>query len=188
MLLEMSAAIVLAAGASQRLGRPKQLVAIDSETLLQRALRIAHDAGCAPVVAVLGAHHETILAHSDLHQAVTVINRAWQEGIASSIRLGLKALPRTAKGAVLLTCDQPAISAAHLRLLMASSNITASAYAGRRGVPAYFPASSFSELMKLRGDRGARSLLHTAAAIHLPGGELDIDTAADLAQAKLLFR
>jgi molybdenum cofactor cytidylyltransferase len=184
----MIAAILLAAGASKRLGHPKQLVDIGGETLLQRAVRTAHAAGCAPVIVVLGAYHAQILASSDLHQAVTVINSAWQQqGMASSMRLGLASVPETAEGAVLLTCDQPAVSAAHLRALMASGNVTASAYAGRHGVPAYFPASMFGELMKLQGDAGARELLRSSAAVNLPGGELDIDTAADLDQAKLLF-
>ena len=63
----------------------------------------------------------------------------------------------------------------------------ASAYAGRRGVPAYFPAAEFAALMKLRGDAGARELLCEAEAIDLPDGELDVDTAADVDEAERLF-
>jgi CTP:molybdopterin cytidylyltransferase MocA len=70
---------------------------------------------------------------------------------------------------------------------MASGEVRASAYAGRRGVPAYFPASTFAELVQLRGDQGARELLRDANAIELPNGELDIDTAADMAAAERLF-
>jgi len=184
----MIAAIVLAAGASTRLGQPKQLIELCGETLLHRAVRTAHEAGCSPVVVVLGAHHAEILAHSDIHQAITLINNSWQEGMASSLRLGLASVPGTAEGVVLLTCDQPTVSATHLCLLMTTGNITASAYAGRNGVPAYFPAFMFPELMKLRGDAGARELLRNAAAVDLPGGDLDIDTATDLDRAKLLFR
>jgi molybdenum cofactor cytidylyltransferase len=71
---------------------------------------------------------------------------------------------------------------------MASHEMIASAYAGRQGVPAYFPASAFAGLMELRGDRGARELLQTAKAIDLPDGEVDVDTMEDLARAEKLFR
>jgi molybdenum cofactor cytidylyltransferase len=184
---EMIAAIILAAGESKRLGHPKQLIRIGGEMLLHRTIRTAEEAGCTPVIMVLGAHHAEILSHISPHPAVTLINPTWHKGMASSIRLGIEAVPKTASGAVLLTCDQPAISSAHLQLLMATGNLTASEYAGRHGVPAYFPSSMFTELTKLRGDAGARELLRSAPAVSLPNGELDIDTASDLDNAKLLF-
>jgi CTP:molybdopterin cytidylyltransferase MocA len=186
----MTAAVVLAAGASVRLGEPKQLVRLAGETLLQRAIRIAHEAGCAPVVVVLGADAEQIAAQCDLSDAVVVVNDAWSEGMASSIRVGVGRLGMVAKdanGVVLMTCDQPAVSAAHLRALMKTGAATASAYAGRRGVPAYLPAAAFAELMELRGDSGARELLREAAAVELAGGELDVDTVEDLAEAERIF-
>jgi CTP:molybdopterin cytidylyltransferase MocA len=187
----MIAAIVLAAGASTRLGKPKQLAMLAGETLLERAIRTAQQAGCAPIVAVLGAAHVEILAHSQLGDSVPVINHNWQEGMASSIRLGvrtLEAVAREAEGAVLLTCDQPAVTADHLRALIATRQVTASAYAGRRGVPAYFPASAFPQLLELQGDAGARDLLREAPHLELPGGELDVDTAEDLAEAERRFQ
>jgi CTP:molybdopterin cytidylyltransferase MocA len=183
----MIAAIILAAGESKRLGRPKQLVELRGEALLHRAVRTADEANCAPIIVVLGAHHAEIVPHINLHPAVTLINTAWQEGMSSSVRLGLTAVPRTAEGALVLTCDQPAVSSSHLQQLVATAEVTASEYAGRHGVPAYFPASIFAELMELRGDAGARDLLRNAPTVHLSGGELDIDTKADLDQAQLLF-
>jgi molybdenum cofactor cytidylyltransferase len=182
----MIAAIVLAAGASTRLGQPKQLVEIGGETLLQRAVRTAREAGCDPVVVVLGAAAEQILKRCDLSDAIVAMNSEWQQGMASSVRAGLAATSG-AEGVVLTTCDQPAVTAAHLRALMATDSVTASAYAGRRGVPAYFPAALFAELMRLRGDAGARDLLHEAATVDLAGGELDVDTVLDLDKAKMLF-
>jgi CTP:molybdopterin cytidylyltransferase MocA len=184
------AAVVLAAGASTRLGHPKQLVELAGERLLERAVRTAREAGCSPVVVVLGAAYEDILGRSQLGDAVPVINAEWAEGMASSIRFGVRTLgfvAKDAQGAVLLACDQPAVTPAHLRALMASGEVTASAYAERRGVPAYFPASAFAVLMELRGDQGARELLHDAKAIDLPSGETDIDTLADVAAAERLF-
>ena len=182
----VTAAVVLAAGASTRLGEPKQLVMLGGEALLERAARTATAAGCAPVVVMLGAAGEQIAARCDLGDAVTVLNPEWAEGMASSIRAGVAAVAG-ATGIVLMTCDQPAVTAEHLRALMASSEVTASSYAGRRGVPAYFPAASFAALLDLRGDSGARELLRAAVAIDLPGGELDVDTAADLAAAERLL-
>jgi molybdenum cofactor cytidylyltransferase len=183
----MTAAVVLAAGASIRLGEPKQLVVVGGETLLERAVRVAREAGCAPVVVVLGAAAEQVATRCNLGGAVLVMNSGWEEGMASSIRVGVGAVGG-ADGVVLMTCDQPAVTVEHLLVLTAAGEVTASAYAGRRGVPAYFPAASFPALIELRGDAGARELLRSAPTVELVGGELDVDTANDLAEAARLFR
>jgi len=185
----VTAAVVLAAGASTRLGEPKQLVKIGCETLLERAVRVAREAGCAPVVVVVGASFPEILGRCQLGDVIPVINDKWQHGMGTSIVRGVRTLGLVAKGTdgvVLMTCDQPAVTAEHLRKVMAAGEVTASAYAGRRGVPAYFPAASFAELMELRGDAGARELLREAPAVELAGGELDVDTVADRAAAERL--
>jgi molybdenum cofactor cytidylyltransferase len=184
----MTAAVVLAAGDSTRLGEPKQLVMLGGETLLERAVRVAREAGFVPVVVVLGAVVEQIRQRCELRGAAVVENDAWKEGMASSIRAGLSAVPAAIEGVVLMTCDQPAVTVEHLRALTASGGVAASAYAGRRGVPAYFPAASFPALVELRGDAGARELLRSAVTVELVGGELDVDTASDLAEATRLFR
>src|SRR6266567_5730824 len=93
------AALVMAAGASTRLGSPKQLVMLGSETLLERAVRVAREAGCSPVVVVVGAHHVQVLGSNVLGDAVPVINDEWEEGMASSIRLGVRALEFAARDA-----------------------------------------------------------------------------------------
>lgn len=186
----MIAAVILAAGESRRLGRPKQLVMLDGETLLERTIRIARETACNPVIVVLGAGHNEILARNQFTHAIPVINDQWSEGMASSIRLGVRTLGtivQSAAGTILMTCDQPAVTAAHLRALTESGELTASEYAGRRGVPAYFPAAAFPELMSLQGNAGAQKLLHTSATVHLEHGELDIDTDADLDTAKRLL-
>jgi molybdenum cofactor cytidylyltransferase len=180
------AAVVLAAGASTRLGEPKQLVVLAGETLLERAVRTAREAGCSPVVVVLGASVERIEEQCDLSDAMVVVNDLWSEGMGSSVRLGVAAV-QDAEGLVLMTCDQPSVTHFHLRALMATGNVTASAYAGRRGVPAHFPKSTFAQLMELRGDVGARDLLREAETIDLRDGELDVDEAADIVAAELLF-
>jgi molybdenum cofactor cytidylyltransferase len=184
------AAVVLAAGASKRLGEPKQLVSLGGEALLERAVRVARGAGCLPVVVVVGAEYANVLENSALGDAVTVINDQWMEGMASSIRLGLRTLESMSKdagGALLMACDQPAVTVTHLLHLMSKPEVTASRYAGRNGVPAFFPAEYFDKLMELKGDAGARELLAGARYVGLENGELDVDTPGDLARARELF-
>ena len=182
-----TAAVILAAGASARLGQPKQLVEIGGEMLLDRTVRIAEEAGCWPIVVVLGAEARRVLSRCSLQSVAVLVNPWWQEGMASSLRLGVAAVS-TWSGAVVMTCDQPAVTAEHLRKLTNLGSLTASEYGGRRGVPAYFPAANFPALLELTGDVGARELLKDAAVVELAGGELDIDTAADLAEARNGFQ
>jgi len=189
------AAIVLAAGASRRLGQPKQLLMHGGETLLARAIRLAGEAGAARVFTVLGANFEIICASVTLDQTILVINDKWQQGISTSIHAGLKALDvvdPSAAGALILSCDQPRLTATHLRELIEAfaaqtePPIVASAYAGVVGIPAVFPRLVFPHLIALRGDQGARAILAQPPcpliAVPFPGGEVDIDQPEDLAQ------
>ena len=184
------AAVVLAAGASKRLGEPKQSVRLGAETLLERAVRVAREAGCSPVVVVVGAEYVQVLGDSVLGDVVTVINDKWPEGMASSIRLGVRTLgfvAKDAEGVLLMTCDQPAVTVKHLFHLTLRAEVKASRYAGKNGVPAFFPKKYFDSLMELKGDSGARELLATARYEELENGELDVDTVADLERARQLF-
>jgi CTP:molybdopterin cytidylyltransferase MocA len=182
----MKAAVVLAAGASTRLGEPKQLVIVGGEGLLERAVRVAREAGCAPVVVVLGATAGEIRAACDLGDALVVVNGRWREGMGPSVRVGVGAVGDV-EGVVVMTCDQPVVTAEHLLALMATGEVAASGYAGRCGVPAYFPAGMFGALMELKGDAGARELLRETRVVELAGGELDVDTAEGLAEARRVF-
>jgi CTP:molybdopterin cytidylyltransferase MocA len=192
------AALVLAAGSSRRLGQPKQLLLHGGETLLARAIRLATDAGANPVIAVLGAHHESILAavpFNKLQNAIPIVNSAWEQGIATSIHAALTALQDSeldASGALILGCDQPRLTGEHLRAMLETFTaqpepaIVASTYAGVLGIPAVFPRQLFTELLKLQGDQGARALLMQPAcpliALPFQGGEIDIDSPADINQ------
>lgn len=173
-------ALILAAGSSSRLGVPKQLLRLEGETLLDRSIRIASEAGCAPIVVVLGAYEEQIRKECQLKGTLTVSHSNWSEGMGTSLSRGISELPDLS-GVVIMTCDMPAVSADHLRLLVHSGSLTCSYYDGRNGVPGFFPSRFFSALLNLKGDSGAKSLLETAERIPLPGGELDIDTPDDLA-------
>ena len=180
------AAVVLAAGASTRLGEPKQLARLGDEALLERAVRVAREAGCHPLFVVLGAQAAEIQAGCDLTGTTVLLNADWPEGMASSIRAGARGAGDAA-GVIVLTCDQPAVTAEHLRALMHGGEVVASAYDGRRGVPAYFAGTRFKDLMALQGDAGARTLLRGAEEVELAGGELDVDTPAALAVVRRVF-
>ena len=114
----------------------------------------------------------------------------WTPGMASSIRVGVEALQvcaADAEGVVLMTCDQPAVTVEHLSRLTVGDEVKASRYAGRNGIPAFFPAAVFEELMELRGDKGARELLAGSGFVELEGGEFDVDTLGDLVRVRELF-
>lgn len=182
--------MVLAAGASSRLGEAKQLVEVGGERLLERAVRVAREAGLAPVVVVLGCRAGEIERDCRLDGAHVVLNESWAEGMGSSVRVGVSALGAECEGLVLMTCDQPAADSVHLRRLMEAgggAREVGSRYAGRIGVPAFFPAAWFGELLRLGGDEGARRLLAKGAAVELPDGELDVDTAESLGMVRLRF-
>lgn len=178
--------LVLAAGGSQRLGQPKQLLQVDNETLLHRACRQALVV-CDEVTVVLGA------AAAEIGQTISdlplgrLINPDWQSGMASSIRAGITALPVTADGVLILPCDQPALTATDLQRLAASwrvqsDRVVAAAYDGIQGVPVIWPRDRFADLLGLSGDHGARELLKADAAqvvsVDMPAAALDVDTPA----------
>lgn len=182
------AALVLAAGASERLGQPKQLVHYQRERLMDRAIRIAHEAGASPVFVVLGSGYEELLEVllNNPYEPRILINKAWKRGMSTSIALGAAAAERVdAEDLLVLTCDQVTVTAEHLRLLMGASHrehVVASHYYERRGIPALFPEFSFHALQELSGDTGARELLQDDAVLTVPlhGGEFDVDTPEDL--------
>jgi len=189
------AALLLAAGASRRLGQPKQLLKVNGETLLERAIRLVAESGASPVVTVLGAHFVEISAAVPPGDSIRVLNGQWEQGIATSIHAGIRALDAIAPqspGVLILACDQPRLTADHLRamndafLAQPEPSIVASFYAGALGVPAIFPRSVFALLVNLKGDQGARKLLAqppcALISIDFPGGGIDIDTPADLAR------
>jgi CTP:molybdopterin cytidylyltransferase MocA len=189
------AAVVLAAGASRRLGRSKQLVEIDGRPLVRRIAEAALAAGCAPLAVVLGAEADAVSRALGGLAAVLVRNEGFEEGLASSIRVGVAAArdatPRC-DGALLLLVDQPRVDASVLRRLLArfgegrGKRIAVCAYGGGVGVPAVFPRGRFDALAALRGDRGAKGLLESERErlleVPFPGGALDLDTPDDLAR------
>ena len=191
------AGVVLAAGASTRLGEPKQLLRDDTgETLVHRISRMLLDARCGPVFVVVGAAHEQVTAA--VHDLVVqvVYNAEWSEGISSSIRAAVSAAElhqrqtgevsgeqhgvhgaqphtRTAIDALLFsTCDMPAVSVVHIQALctafVAGAARVASRYGETIGVPAIIGAAEWPLLETLRGDHGAKSLLLQPDTVAVP--------------------
>jgi molybdenum cofactor cytidylyltransferase len=177
--------LVLAAGGSRRLGRPKQLVRLGGEPLLLRAARLAQGlrADWIGVVIAPGRSQQRLLL---ARLPVTIVTaRDWQQGLASSLRAGVKAAPAELGHLLILTVDQWRIDGADLRQLVhrAAPAPTAARYRGIRGIPAVFPRRCRSALLGLNGDQGARALL-TAARAHdvaMAHAADDLDTPVDLA-------
>ncbi len=189
--------VLLAAGGSSRLGRPKQLLVHEGKTLVRRAAEAAVAASCGPVVVVLGAQAQAVTAELSGLPVHTVHNASWADGMGSSLRLGLRALeaqePSAAGAAVdaalLMLCDQLRVDASHLRALVDAftrtrAPIVASGYEGTRGVPALFSRALFTELEALAPEQGARKVIarepSRVVEVALAGGGEDVDTVADL--------
>ena len=188
--------ILLAAGDSSRLGHPKQLLRYKGQTLLQHSLHKALTSNAQSVVVVLGANADIFQEEITGDKIHVVINADWQEGMASSIRTGIRAITEInapLQGVILLVCDQPFINATLLNNLITAhqktgKKIIACSYGNTFGPPVFFYQSLFSELLQLRGDTGARSIIRqhidNVEAIPFPEGTFDIDTNADYEKIK----
>jgi molybdenum cofactor cytidylyltransferase len=180
--------ILLAAGGSTRLGRPKQLLPWENGTLLRHAAITAVDSSLGPVVAVLGDAEEKCRATLTCLPVRTAVNSAWREGMGGSIFTGMNAFRNDGLSRVLIMlCDQPGVTAAALRALSehqrsTGAQIVASRYSGTLGPPALFASALFPRLLGLRGPAGAKSLFGgtDVESLPLPEAALDIDTPADL--------
>lgn len=183
--------IILAAGASTRLGTPKQLLPYRQKNLLRHTIEEAIESGVGPVIVVLGAHANQLAAEAEGYKVNIIQNTGWDEGMASSIRCGIESLqlfePDCA-GAILLMCDQPFVHASLIRELVATRKDThkpviTCRYANTIGPPTLFFKSVFPELLELTGDTGARRIverhLGEVATVSFPKGSVDIDTASD---------
>ena len=187
------AAIVLAAGGSLRLGRPKQLLVRDGETLIHRAVRLATDTTPVRLVVVLGAHRAAISAScADLH-AEYLHNTQWRSGLAGSLRRAAAALADHAGPVLVLACDQPALELAHLRRLLDGAAIAGSRCAATRqgevfGIPAVITSTMLQRAGELSGNLGFGRQLRALPASELssldaPELQLDVDSEDDVREA-----
>jgi CTP:molybdopterin cytidylyltransferase MocA len=180
-------AVLLAAGASERMGRPKQLLQVRGEPLVRRVAKAALRSKAASVVVVLGCRAPEIAAVLEDLPVLLAVNHAWKQGMASSIQVGLASLPPGTEAALLLTCDQPALDARVLnRLIRAAGEDplarAACAYGETVGIPALFGRGWFPRFRQLTGDRGAKTLLQGEGVIEVPweAGAHDLDTPEDV--------
>ena len=181
------AVVVLAAGSSSRMGEPKQLLPLASTTLLRRIVDQALVSDAKMTIVVLGAHGSAIRRELDALPISIIENVRWSGGIGTSIAAGIKAAGDS-DAAVIITCDQPHVSAATINRLIAEHDSTgkpiiASAYSNTLGVPAFFAREFFARLQQLPADEGAKRLFHqhraSVATIDFAEGAFDLDTRAD---------
>ncbi len=189
-------AVILAAGSSSRMGRPKQTLQYQGTSLLRRATLAALDAMCRPVVVVTGAHAELCRRELDQLDVREAFNPDWETGMASSVRAGIEGLVSAnadVAAAVLLLCDQPHVTSAVVSSLLAAQRTTgrpiiASAYGESFGVPALFSRTLFTELTQLAGWQGAKEIIRRHASeahfLPFPEGEVDVDTPDDFSSLR----
>jgi molybdenum cofactor cytidylyltransferase len=183
------AGIVLAAGGSRRLGRPKQLLVYRGEMLVQRAVAAALSVCGAGVTVVTGESAGQTRDALGRSPANIVYNPDWKDGLSTSVRAAMAEIPsRGIDGVLISLCDQPLVTAEDLASLAdvwqtSPDRPAAASYASTLGVPAIFPPAYFAALMELSGDAGARSVLQGAediSVVSMPGAALDVDTESDL--------
>ena len=187
-----SSIIILAAGASRRMGQPKQMLRYGSRTLLSHAVGVAAATSASEVLVVVGIDPDIYAAELACYQSKfrMIQNRQSETGIGSSIRFGIEAISREAQRALLMTCDQPFVRSSHLEQMLELAAVApqtkvaiAANYRGILGVPVVFRRSLFPELTRLSAEQGARKLLlrHRDAIepFELPEAAFDVDTPSD---------
>ncbi len=184
--------VLLAAGASTRMGQPKQLLRYRGRSLIRHALELALAGPFRPLVVVLGAHAAQIEPELKPGEALLAYNHDWQSGMGSSVAAGLGALLQAEpelEAAFFILVDQPYLDAARLedmaRRLEAAPEMlgVVSAYGHSLGVPALFRKTLFPELLALNGQPGAKPLIlkyrNRLVPLPFPQGQFDLDTPGD---------
>ena len=160
---EPIAGVILAAGGSDRMGRAKQLLPWRGEPLIQHVVRIAIKSDLTPVIVVVGDAGEELKSVLAGQQVDLVDNPGWRLGQSSSLQVGLKKLPPNAGAVVFLLADMPHVTCPLIQALMEKHALTLSPVIapvvdGQRGNPVLFDRKTFTELEKLKGDKGGKGL------------------------------
>ena len=181
--------IIPAAGASERLGQPKQLVQYQGKALIQRAIDNAASLDPHEVLVVTGANADTVQAIVQKSAVKCVFNADWDDGLGASIARGARAVDGKSKGILITLCDQWRVSAEDLRQLLSTwqadpERIVCSETGNRCGPPVVFPSSCLQELINLQGDSGAHSIIEQPPELLRPivlrSAASDLDTPAQL--------
>jgi molybdenum cofactor cytidylyltransferase len=185
----MTGIIILAAGSSGRLGKPKQNLVYKGKTLLQRSIETALASVCDPIIVVLGANAAAIQPSVGNYKVIIVDNPDWYAGMASSIRTGIKELLKlnpSVESVILMLCDQPFVDTYvlnHLIMAKTKEGITVCSYNDSIGPPVLFDAVYFDDLLLLTGREGAKKVIQKypdkIIEILFPQGSVDIDTVED---------
>ncbi|MEA2198177.1 MAG: hypothetical protein QOJ25_2228 [Solirubrobacteraceae bacterium] len=185
----MIAGLVLAAGEGRRFGGGKQLAELDGRPLLEHALEASERAGLEHRFVVLGAGADRIEATVEKHGHEVVLCPDWDEGMAASLRAGVKAARAAGASAILITLgDQPRVTTAAIKRILAARDSAGKAvrasYAGKPGHPTLLEDSLFDTLLALSGDEGARGVFDPAFTKLVPCDDVadptDVDVADDL--------
>ena len=181
--------IILAAGASTRMGMPKQLLMIEGKTLIRRVSEMAIDTSCHPIVVILGANKEPIRKEIEKIPLTIIENTKWEDGMSSSIKMGLVGAYLTHRdidAVIFLTVDMPFVSVELINKMIKKATedpdnqIVASFYENQVGIPVLFKRSVFNDLLELKGDEGAKKLVmenkDKTSLIDFPKGKFDLDT------------
>lgn len=180
--------IILAAGSSSRLGRPKQLLQYNESTLLKNTVTEALKVPNSFVIVVTGFNKEIIEKELDSYSISICFNPEWETGMASSIAKGIQELNSENTQCILAVCDQPFVNASVFENLINESKksgkrIAASSYSETLGTPVLFHQKYFEELRDLKGNEGAKKLItnYSEDVISVPfeKGNIDIDTEED---------
>ena len=183
--------IILAAGSASRFGGIKQLLQFNKKTLMQNVIDEATNAELNPVIVVTGAYADEVSKKIDNKKITIVFNEHWEKGMASSIVTGLQQallVNNKIENIIIAVCDQPYISSILFQQLSdkkrkSGKSIVASSYAGTLGTPALFSKKYFKELLNLKGDEGAKSLIrkynNETTSVLFKKGNIDVDTQKD---------
>ena len=186
----MIAAVVLAAGGSSRMGRPKLLLPFRGRSLVVSVCEEALASPVDRVLAVVGSDAPRVVAALDGLEIDVVANPLWREGLGSSVRVAVRHLLRTEPPAAIafVLADQPFVTREHLGTLLEAlkrsrGGLAASEANGRLGAPAVFGPAFYPALLRASGGEGARKLLRNnravAAVVPMPEAALDVDTPLD---------
>jgi molybdenum cofactor cytidylyltransferase len=182
------AAIVLSAGKSERMGRPKALLEFEGTTFLQRILNAIAESDIDGAVVVVVGHHRMEIEHA-MNLPEVVFNPDYEQGMSTSVQAGVRALPANSSGVALFLVDHPLVDAALINQLLPwlrPGTIVVPVHSGRRGHPVLFAADLFGEILDLTPTEGLNTVVRRdpARVIHVPvadqGVLCDIDTPQQL--------
>lgn len=182
--------LILAAGASSRMGVSKQMLPVGGTSLMGKTITTALETKLKNIVVVLGSNADEHRIAANEFPVTTLLNTEWQKGMGTSIKIGVNHLAKTnsLQGIIILVCDQPTLSSDVLTSLVNKQKetqkpIIACRYANTVGVPALFMSDTFEKLRTLKDDQGAKKIIlqnqNEVSVIDFPSGEIDLDTPED---------